>query len=287
MMNRILCPVDFSECSLNALEFAAKIGATHRASLTLIHVFTEKEFGEALSSEKLPDQYKQSDIDNLVGYAEDLLQQLSREVLRIEKRHGLSDCNYHFAYGPLEQQITDHARINQYSMIVMGTSGVKDIFEEYVGSNTVKTIEHASCPVLCVPTEATYQKPKKVMYATNYQEEDTEALARLGLFAEPFGAELHVVHLCHHKSLSQKATHQAFQRKITEALPDTNLLFEELEYEEDVAHGIDQYAIEQNMDMVALLYHRQNLLERWLEGSTVRDISYFATYPLLVYREVI
>jgi len=284
MLNRILCPVDFSESSLNAVEFAAKLGAKHQAALTLIHVFTEEEFEAALSSEKLPEHYRKSDVDNMVGHAEDMLQQLADEIFRMQKRHGLSRCDYRFTYGPLNRQIVDFAKEHQYSMIVMGTSGVKDIFEEYIGSNTVKTIDRAPCPVLCIPTSANYRAPKKVMYATDYQIEDTEALTRLALFAGPLEAELHVVHICQSKGLREQATHQAFQQHIKDALPTANLIFEETDCEEDATHGIDQYAIRQNMDIVALLYHRRNFFERLFEGSTVKDISYFATYPVLVYR---
>ncbi|MEO0330251.1 MAG: universal stress protein [Bacteroidota bacterium] len=285
MMNRILCPVDFSECSLNAVEFAAKIGAAHQASLTLIHVFTEEEFGKTLSSNKTPDRYKQPNIDDLGRYAENTLQHLSEEVLRMEGKHGLADCNYQFTYGSLNQQIIDYAQEHRYSMIVMGTTGVKDIFEEYIGSNTAKTIKQAPCPVLCIPTAADYHIPQKIMYATDYQQEDIDVLTRLTLFAEPFKARLHVVHLSHHNNLREQAAYQDFQKQVKDALPQAQLQFEKRAYEDDIAHSVDQHAIDQSMDIVALLHQRRNFFERLLEGSTVKDISYFATYPVLVYRE--
>nr|WKN40172.1 universal stress protein [Tunicatimonas sp. TK19036] len=285
MLNKILCPVDFSESSLNAVEFAAKLGAAHKASLTLIHVFTEDEFGSALSSQKLPDRFKQDDVDNLVGHAEDMIEHLAKEVYRLEVGKGLVACDYHFTYGPLERQIVDYAEEHQYSIIVMGTSGVKDVFEEYVGSNTVKTIERAHCPVLCVPDSVEYRPPKNIMYATNYQEEDTKALARLSLFAKPFQAQVHIVHMCHEKNLMEKATYNDFQDQIKSSIPYTNIQFEEMECDDDTVHGIDQYAIDHNMDMVALLHHRRSFFERLFESSKVKDISYFATYPVLVYRE--
>ncbi len=285
MMNRILCPVDFSECSLNAVEFAAKIGAAHQASLTLIHVFTEEEFGKTLSSKKTPDRYKQPTIDDLTKHAEDTLRQLSEEILRMEGKHGLADCNYQFTYGPLNEQIIDYAQEYRYSMIVMGTTGVKDIFEEYIGSNTAKTIKQAPCPVLCVPTAANYHIPQKIMYATDYQQEDINVLTRLTLFAEPFRARLHVVHMYHSENLREQAAYQDFQKQVKDALPQAQLQFEKRAYKDDVVRSIDQHAIDQSMDIVALLHQRRNFFERVLEGSTVKDISYFATYPVLVYRE--
>ena len=35
---KIVCPTDFSECSLNAVEYAAKLGELYKADLYLFHV---------------------------------------------------------------------------------------------------------------------------------------------------------------------------------------------------------------------------------------------------------
>lgn len=125
------------------------------------------------------------------------------------------------------------------------------------------------------------------MYATNYQEEDIDSLSRLALFAGPFQPEIHIVHMCHTKNLMERATYADFQQRIKEAIPNADFIFEETECKDDIAHAIDQYAIRQKMDTVVLLHHRRNFFERLFERSKVKDISYFATYPVLVYRELI
>ncbi|MFZ9188556.1 MAG: universal stress protein, partial [Algoriphagus sp.] len=40
----ILCPIDFSECSLNALEYASKIGEKYKARLIVFHVLNKQDY---------------------------------------------------------------------------------------------------------------------------------------------------------------------------------------------------------------------------------------------------
>ena len=40
----ILCPIDFSECALNALEYAAKIGEKYKAKLIVFHVLNKQDY---------------------------------------------------------------------------------------------------------------------------------------------------------------------------------------------------------------------------------------------------
>ena len=49
----ILCPIDFSDTSLNALEYAVRIGEKHDAHLTMLYVFTEEEFNKKLTTKEV------------------------------------------------------------------------------------------------------------------------------------------------------------------------------------------------------------------------------------------
>ncbi|WP_332910585.1 universal stress protein [Algoriphagus boritolerans] len=41
---KILCPTDFSECSLNAIEYAARLGEKFNAVLVLFHVLNREDY---------------------------------------------------------------------------------------------------------------------------------------------------------------------------------------------------------------------------------------------------
>jgi len=283
-MRKILCPLDFSSDALNALEFAARIAEVHRAQLTLIHVFTEHEFNEALSSGLLADRYQQSDVDNLVKAAEDALGKIAEEVNAISQPKGMLKCDYHFDYGPLEKQITQYAEENSYDLIVMGTTGVTDVMERYIGSNTIRTIARAHCSVLCVPDNVKYRKFQKVVYATDYQMEDNQLLNRLLAFVLPYQAEIHIVHVSQQDNEMEEAMYEDYRDRIESFLNYDKLTFA-IEIHEDPAHGIDQYVIREEAGLVALLYQRKNFFQRLLDDSTTKDIAYFATYPVLIFKE--
>ena len=54
-MKSILCPIDFSEASLNALEFAAQVGRIHESDIRFLNVLNRAEVQLALGETK-PDR---------------------------------------------------------------------------------------------------------------------------------------------------------------------------------------------------------------------------------------
>lgn len=283
-MKKILCPIDFSSDALHALEFAAHIGEQHQSTLTLIHVFTEEEFGEALSNGQLQSFDNTSEWDNLVSIAENMLKRLCNEVNELSKPKGLLQCDYHFTYGPLEQQISAYAEAHAYDLIVMGTTGAKDVVEKYMGSNTVRTIALAHCPVMCVPENANYHKVKKVVFASDYQMEDKDILNKLIAFTASTDASLDIVHVCPKDNKIEEAMYNEYVEETKSYLNYPKLHFA-IAYHDDPAHGIDEYVIREDADLLALLYKPRNIIQRIFNESTAREITYFATYPILIFKE--
>ncbi|WPP51005.1 universal stress protein [Catalinimonas niigatensis] len=283
-MKKILCPIDFSSDSINAIEFAAHIGEQHHSTLTLIHVFTEEEFGEALSQGLLNSFENIPEWDDLVATAEKVLKRLTNEVNELSKPKGLLQCDYHFTYGPLNKQISSYAEEHGYDLIVMGTTGVKDVVEKYIGSNTVRTISLAHCPVMGIPENAKYHKVKKVVFASDYQMEDKDILNKLIAFTASTDAELDIVHVCPKDNKIEEAMYNEYVEQTKTYLNYPKLKFA-VEYHDDPAHGIDAYVIRENADLLALLYKPRNAIQRIFNESTAREIAYFATYPVLIFKE--
>ncbi|MEK6478072.1 universal stress protein [Catalinimonas sp. 4WD22] len=283
-MKKILCPIDFSSDSIHALEFAAHVAEQHHATLTLIHVFTEEEFNETLSKGLLSDIEENKEWDNLIVRAENVLKNLTAEVNRLSKPKGMQLCDYHFTYGPLERQITNYANEHEYELIVMGTTGVKDVVEKYIGSNTVRTISLAECPVMCIPQNANYHKVKKIVYASDYQMEDKDVLNKLIAFTAATDAQLDIVHVCHGDNQFEEAMYNEYVEETRSYLDYEKLNFV-VEQHENPARGIDEYVIRENADLLAMLYKPRNYIQRIFNESTTNEIAYFATYPVLVFKE--
>lgn len=278
-MNKILCPIDFSASSLNALEFAARIGEKHHADLTLLYVFTEEELNSMLERS---DEYVT--YDSWKRKVESNFQGLIDEVKATSVKKGLVDCKYILKQGGLTKSIKEAVEEGGFNLIVMGTKGVSDITEKYVGSNTVQVIEKSDCPVLCVPEKASYKKFTKIVYATDYQEEDKNAISQLLVFATPFKAHINILHVSHNNKLFEKAVYEDYKNEILTYINYDDISFTIQVYEDRVNIGIDQYMVKEDAELLVLLTKEKNFFEKLFTKSLTESMSYFVDYPLLVYK---
>lgn len=277
-MHKILCPIDFSAASLNAIEYAVRIAEKHNSILTLLNIFTEDDFYKLLKTDDTSFEFNE-----LVEVARNKLKKLADEIIRESKRNGLEDCNYFLKMGELEDNIINFAEEGHFNLIVMGTTGVSDITEAFFGSNTARVIESTSIPVLCVPEKASYSGLNKVVYATDYQWDDKKAIQQLILLMQPFKPHLKILHVGHSEKLLNKAMHQDYKEEIASYVDYHNMDFVYEVYEDEVNLGIDQYMLKENADLLVLLTKHRNFFEKLFNDSLTKQMSYFTDYPLLIY----
>lgn len=138
-LSRILVPVDFSDCSLEAVEYAALIAERHRASLTLLHVLEPVSYGLDFT----------------------LLHGGKREEMRERSTARLGDLTRALADAgiPADSQvrggtpfesILDSAKTIPADLIVMGTHGRRGLSHALCGSVAEAVLRQSRCPVLTV-----------------------------------------------------------------------------------------------------------------------------------------
>jgi nucleotide-binding universal stress UspA family protein len=140
---RIVCPVDFSDSSRAALEYAFSLAEESDGWLSLLHVLEiPPEFQEMPTREGI-------DVPRVRAAAEaDALKRL-RELIPGDVR---SYCTVETSVldGKAHRQILATAAERHADLIVMGVSGHGAVDRWVFGSNTSSVIRGASCPVLTV-----------------------------------------------------------------------------------------------------------------------------------------
>lgn len=134
-----LVPIDFSEYSLHALDYAIALAGKLYARLTLLHVIQSLPVGGADMGVTLPYAY----IENL---EEDLRRSLESYRERITAKGLLSEVV--IVHGVPFQEIIETARARQVDLIIMGTHGRTGILHVLLGSVAEKVVRLAPCPVL-------------------------------------------------------------------------------------------------------------------------------------------
>ena len=139
VLDRILVPVDFSDCSLEALEYAVVVAQRAKASVTLIHVLEPVLYGLDFT---LPHVTKREQMRDAINA------RLSGVVSALAAVQVKSD--YLVRGGLPGDSILDAARSQSADMIIMGTHGRRGLSHAFYGSVVESVLRKSQCPVLAV-----------------------------------------------------------------------------------------------------------------------------------------
>lgn len=275
-MKKLLCPIDFSEVSLNALEFAVAIGEKEHSNLTLLNIFTSSDFNKILGTDHVDKEY-----DQLTDIAETKLNAISKEILKISKQKGLSSCESSLKSGKIVDVLAELADEGKYELIVIGTTGHSAYERKYIGGKAEKIIQHTHCSILCVPENHNFHGINKIVYATDYQEEDKLAIQQLAAFAKVLNAEVEVLHVSHHDDTIDKAMYEEFKGELMSFVTYNKISFNRVVFKH-VADGLDEYMKEVDADLLVLLNKKINFLKSLFHRSLTQHLEKFTDYPLMI-----
>jgi nucleotide-binding universal stress UspA family protein len=273
-MDKFLCPIDFSAYSLNAVEYASKLLQIRKGSMTLIHIFSEKEFLQAVEGEK-------SEFNDLKQYAKEKLRGLADEI---ENEYGF-ECDFVLSIGEVNNSISQYALKNGFDLIVMVTQGNGYDRKTIIGSRTLRTVQNASIPVLTVPLDADFKNWNSVVYASDYSEQDKITMQKLVSFIYPFRSRIRFVHVSHSNNVMSAKSYEEFKTELSSFLGYDKISYYLKEYKKDISSGIEEFVNEQQGDVLVLLKRKRNFFEKLIGSSVSTEITYLSTHALLIYHE--
>ncbi len=139
-LNKILCPIDHSDCSKEALKYAVTFAMRDEAKLLLLHVIDIRSFNEGLDamSTQIPNE---ETIEQLRVKLLDCIPEEIRDDMDVE---AIVTQGIPFA------EIISTAKEKEIDMIVIGSHGRTGISHMMLGSVSEKVVRKAPCPVLTV-----------------------------------------------------------------------------------------------------------------------------------------
>jgi universal stress protein A len=157
---RILCPVDLSSFSLQALKLAIKMTEASDAALYLLHVI-DNPFDELYMT-----SLTEAEPALLGLYRSEPLQRA--KILRATESHSevllkqfahpwissLPKVRYRIESGDPFEAIIDTAEATRADLIVLATHGRTGIKRLIIGNVAEKVVRHAPCPVLIIKPRA-------------------------------------------------------------------------------------------------------------------------------------
>ncbi|MBB6681347.1 universal stress protein [Aequorivita sp. 609] len=274
-MKNILLPTDFSKNSKNAIEYSLKL---FEGETVTFHI---------LNSQK-PTGYITADV--LYGAAGDsvydgILDDNKKELEKLIRHCESQSENENFTFVPkidfdnIVDAVNQAVSLNNIELIIMGTNGATGAEEVVFGSNTLKLIRKANCPVLAIPEGYVYNKIESVLLSVNYQYElKTDALAVILDIVRKHDSTLKILEI--------------EENNVEVNSPKGNYidLFKGINIERfcikniPSAVAIDAFTQLIPVQLHAMFVERKSLLDRFIFGSETSKISYSSKVPLLIFR---
>ncbi len=270
-MNTILVPVDFSEISDNAMQYAAGVAVKTGASILLLHTY---HAGEITLD---PHERRKTKDEREIRQESDV--RLSSLVTVIHKAG--ARASYLTEFGPLIEIMCDLVRSRNVSLVIMGTAGSKGYLDLLFGTKAARIIEKVNCPVIAVPGNCMFNGMSTIVFATDFHDNDLSIMRFLARFAALFNASLRMIHV----SKSIDANEHMLEKFRKDAL--SMISYENLSFEvfngENVSEELENYILETGADLLVMSTHHRGPFDHLFETSKTRQIAQHAHIPLLAF----
>jgi nucleotide-binding universal stress UspA family protein len=306
-IDRILCPIDFSETSRHALDHAATLARWYGAQLMLLYVHPTLAVAPTAPGLPLVPGPVLTGTDR--DAADASLESFARDEIG-----STIPLTRHVIEGHAAGEITAFARDSGTQLIVLGTHGRSGIERLLMGSVAERVLRTAGCPVLTVPPRVPERVPiptslfRRVLCAIDFSECSMKGLQYAMSIAQESGGSLTVLHvaellpedvpgfgepdpgatephtfrdyLARAKAARAAQLEAAVPASVGEYCTVDTLMVSGKPYRE-----ILRMAAERSSDLVVLGVHGRSALDRFFFGSTTTHVVRAAPCPVLTVRQ--
>ena len=277
-MKKILVPVDFSELSSHALNFAIEFNEQVKGEILLVHVLdvpsgrvsfygeTENTAMENFYAAKFIDATKKK-LEEWTKRVEDAGQQVTS----------------HMKFGNAFTSISKIVAEDESTWIIMGSKGASGLREVFIGSNAERMIRHAKCPVIIIKGETHLKDMKSMAFASDLSTEQDIIAHHAKDVQELLGLNMHLVKV----KTPYNWLDETQAKKQLDDFAERNYLkdFSISTIDADFAdEGAVKFAEDVGAGLIVLGTHGKKGIAHILGGSIAEDVVNESKVPILVFK---
>jgi nucleotide-binding universal stress UspA family protein len=275
LYHHLLVPTDFSLCADNAVQYALSLAEKTKAKVSFLHAYHVPMMTD-MNGLVYPTG---SMLDTLIEESEVKLKEL---VTRSQKKYPQLKLEALHQEGFLTDVVRETCESKKIDLIVIGTQGASGWEEIVLGSNAALVMESTSCPILVVPQKALYKDFQKILFASDFEFEDLEALTRLQQLAALFEAKLQVVHVSKDPA-SEEDMLDWLQELSQERFSVKGITFKNIEENESTMHTLHDYLLTEGIDLVAMDSTNKSFFKKIFQGSMTEKMAYHTHIPFMAF----
>lgn len=270
--NHILIPIDFSEQSLIALKQSYNIARFKNSDLTLLHVIDVDFIDKFKSIFNSSDDY-----ERMINDAKEKLEKLRKDVI---SETGLA-VNIEVKQGKIYDEILNLSRELNAAFIIMGTNGPDSLAKKFIGSNAIRVINDAECPVITIKGKQHREGCKRIILPLDISEESRDKVSMAIELAQYFGSEIAVLSIydVDDEFIKTKLLRQLQQVEDYIAAAGVKCSCKMI-HSNDISDTVLTFSAGADGDLVMIMSQEQKGITDWFVGTEAQQIINNSEIPV-------
>ena len=273
-MKKILVPIDFSEVSTLAAEFAVDLAERSKAEMIFLHsvqfgYYNDYLYGTGLNLQTMIDEVNESLKEKMAEFVKGLKTDLKIET----KISGLALLD------AVKETVSDE----DIGLVIVGTKGSSGWAELMVGSNTERIVRWTDCPVISVASNTTFDSIRKILVPIDLREIQDDFMEKLARLQMLFSADIEFLWVkTPHNIENDELVMQEFSKFVSKyKFKDPSFVITNNVFPSD---GILEEAMGLKADMIAMATHARRGISHWLSGSITEDTINHIDIPVWTFK---
>lgn len=269
-MKTILVATDFSENAQVTLQLAREMAVRYQAKLLLIHAFHVP-----VIDPNMPIELSVTMSQEVEKVAQETLDKIVKEC----QAKGVN-CEGKARIGPATDVILDEITSQKPILTFMGRTGTGGWIDKLLGSVAASVISQTDRPVMVIPPNIEKLSIGQILYATELEHTENDALDFVFDFAEHFGAKVTLLKVREDFQVDI-FNDEDFIANIQERYGNKPYTLQNIEAE-SVVEGLQKYADEHRTDLIVMATRKRDWLAKWVNPSISKQMVLSTHTPLLV-----
>lgn len=257
----ILFPTDFSLNALNACVYALEFASMSEAKFVLFHSVANPKEGYSKVS-AMADNITKGISSN------EKFKNLSVESLIME--------------GETADNILEATGLINADIIIMSAVGENLARDAVLGNTTTDIIQKSDIPVLVIPDIADFKDTQKIVFCTDYSDEDLNALKQMVSSLILFNFDFNTLHITADVGSLHDDSMNMFKYKLKEQL-DLKGIDHEVIVSPDFLTGIENYSMEHPNSLLAFGGQNKDYLQSYFTKKLSQEMFNDSQVPMMLY----
>ena len=270
-MKHILFLTDFSDTARNSIVYGMEMFKNKDINFYILNAYNIETPGSPYILQIVEDLKMESE------------KGLRAELDIIKNKYPSENIQTFSIYGSLVESINkiSEEKNKIFDLIILGCRGETIIENIFLGSNAFDVVKYINNPLIVVPQNAVFYKPKKITFAADFNNLDDNLLHSFKMIVSFYDAEIIFANVGKEYDIFSDQE----KKQYNDYFQSNKISFYSIE-ESDIHKGIIKFNDNQEGDLIVLIRNNYSFIERFFKPSLTKKMIMRSHKPMIIFHNI-